>query len=171
MRLLTVVAPGGEARQGAVSAALAAWNRALDIRLRFLHIGVEEAVLVLVSVPGPGEPAASSLGEVERAIERERPAMVLLHGGGPGALAAAVTSAKAGIPVVRTGAGRREGPHADEERAADRLAAGCLADDGAAMAALRGEGLGERSGETGPPADPGSAERVVKAVIRILRDL
>ncbi len=171
MRLLTVVAPGGEARQAEVSRALAAWNRGLDIRLRFLNVGVEEAVLV-PAAGGDARPApGAGLEEVEGSIRRERPALVLLHGGGPLALAAAITATKAALPLVRTGAGRRPAGTEGEERAADRLSSLRLADGAAEVATLRAEGLEGAAEEVGPAGSEGAAERVVKAVLRVLRDL
>ena len=160
MRLLTIEAPGGGEERRAVSVALGEWTRGLDIRLRFLNIGFEESVLVLDAPPGPGEPAASALLAAERALERERPAVVILHGGGPAALAAAVSAAKSGVPLVRTGAGRRDGPAADEERAADRLASVRLAPEDR-LAALRDEGL------DGEPFTPAAA---VRAALRLQRE-
>jgi UDP-N-acetylglucosamine 2-epimerase len=154
LRLLTVVAPGGEDSRAAVSTALAAWTRGLDIRLRFLNIGVEEEVLAL---PVPG----NALAAVEEALARRRPAVVLLHGGGPAALAAAVSAGKAGVPVVRTAAGLREGASGDEERAADRLSASLLARDGGGLRALAAEGLA---------AEAFTPEAAVRAVIRLQRD-
>jgi UDP-N-acetylglucosamine 2-epimerase len=161
VRLLTVVAPGGGAAREAVSAALSAWTRGLDIRLRFLNIGIEETVLELDGAAGPGEPAAAALASVERALRRAAPAAVLLHGRGPAALAAAVSAAKAGVPVVRTGAGARDGPGADEDRAADRLGAVLLAAGPAALEALRAEGLA---------AEPFTPDAAVRAVVRIQRE-
>ena len=162
MRILTVVAPGGGEMRESVSLAVNAWTRGLDIRLRFLNIGLEETVLVLPSGRGPAEPAAAGLEAVEQAISRLRPGAVLLHGGGPAALAAAVTAAKAGVPVVRTGAGRRDGPDGDAERAADRLATVRASADAAALAVLRDEGL---------DGTEGSPEEVVKALVRVVREM
>lgn len=154
MRLLTVVAPGGEAARRTVSAALAAWTKGLDIRLRFLNIGVDEEILA-VPLPAP------AMAAVEAALLRARPAVVLLHGTGPAALAAAVAAGKAQVPVVRTAAGERDGAAGDEDRAADRLASALLAAGDAALAALSAEGL---SGE------PFTPEAAVRAVIRLHRE-
>ena len=154
MRLLTVVAPGGEGTRATVSAALAAWTRGLDIRLRFLNIGVEEEAL---AVPAPAE----ALAAVEAALLRVRPAVVLLHGTGPAALAAAVSAAKSAVPFVRTAAGIRDGAAADEDRAADRLAAALLAPGPGELEALAAEGL---AGERFTP------EAAVRAVIRLHRE-
>jgi UDP-N-acetylglucosamine 2-epimerase len=143
-----------------VSVALAAWTKGLDIRLRFLNIGVEESVIVLEAA-APGEPAAAALAAVEEALGRGRPAVVLLHGGGPAALAAGVSAVKAGVPVVRTAAGLRDGPSSDEDRAADRLAAALLAAGPEALAALAAEGL---------RGEPFSPEAAVRAVIRLQRE-
>lgn len=160
MRLLTVVAPGGARTRAAVSGALAAWTRGLDIRLRFLNIGVEESVVELAGA-GPGEPPAPALASVEEAIGRHRPAVVLLHGRGAEALAACVSAAKAGVPVVRTAAGLRDGASSDEDRAADRLAAALLAPGAAEAAALEAEGL---------ECEAFSPEAAVRAVIRVQRE-
>jgi hypothetical protein len=154
VNLLTLVAPGGEGHRAAVSAALAAWTRGLDIRLRFLNIGVEEEVLVLAA--GDGAPAA-----VEAALLRRRPGVVLLHGRGPSALAAAIAASKAGVPLVRTAAGGRDGAAGDEDRAADRLCQARLSTEGEALAALEAEGL---------PGEPFTPEAAVRAVIRLHRE-
>lgn len=156
-----MVAPGGAETREAVSAALGDWTRGLDIRLRFLNIGVEESILVLDAAAAPGGPAPAALEAVEAAVERHRPAVVLLHGRGAGALAAAITGAKAGVPVVRTAAGLRDGAGADEDRAADRLASALLAPGPGPLAALEAEGL---------RAEPYTPEATVKAVIRLQRE-
>lgn len=161
MRLLTVVAPGGAATRAALSEALGAWTRGLDIRLRFLDMGVEESVLVLDGPEGPRAPAGPALEAVERVLARDRPTVVVLHGRGPAALAATVTAGKAGIPLVRVGAGLRDGPSADEDRAVDRLATVRLAAGEAGLEALRSEGL---------PAEPYTPEAAVRAVIRLHRE-
>ena len=160
MRLLTVVAPGGDEARAEVSGALVSWTRGLDIRLRFLNIGVEESVVVLEGAP-PGEPPGAALASVEEALWRSRPAVLLLHGRGPAALAACVSAGKAGVPVVRTAGGLRDGATADEDRAADRLSAALLAPGPAALAALAGEGL---------PGEPYAPEAAVRAVIRLQRE-
>jgi hypothetical protein len=160
VRLLTVVAPEGAAAAAAPSEALAAWTRGLDIRLRFLNIGVEETVLAPPE-PAAGAPAAAALAEVERAVDRLEPSVLLLHGRGPVALAAALSAAKAGVPVVRTAAGLRDGPAGDEDRAADRLAAARLAPGAAALEALGAEGL------DGTEFTP---EAAVRAVLRLQRE-
>jgi UDP-N-acetylglucosamine 2-epimerase len=159
VRLLTLVAPGGDGTRAALSGALAAWTRGLDIRLRFLEMGVEETVLALDA--GEGRDAAAALASVERALARERPSVAVLHGRGPAALAAAVTASKAGLPLVRVGAGLRDGASADEDRAADRLASERFAAGEAALEALRAEGLS---------AEAWSPEAAVRAVIRLHRE-
>lgn len=161
MRLVTFVAPGGGEARRAVSEAVAAWNRGLDIRLRFLNLAVEEAVVEVPAPAGDGQPADGALAASEDAIRRESPAVVLLHGGGPAALAAALSAAKAGIPLVRTGAGRREGRWVDEERAADRLCAARLAASPGNLAVLAAEGLA---------GDAFSPEAALRAVTRLQRD-
>jgi hypothetical protein len=165
VRILAVTAPGGEARARALSGAVAAWNRGLDIRLRFLAIGVEEASFVL---PG-GAGAAEGLVAVDAAVARERPALLVLHGSGPGALAAAISAARSAVPVLRTGSGERGGPTEEEDRAVDRLATVRCADGPAALENLRAEGLGEGSLVAGDPADPAAVERALQALLRALR--
>jgi hypothetical protein len=156
VRLLTVAAPGGAAARDAVSPALRAWTKGLDIRLRFLNIGIEERVLDLP--PGSAEAAGVA---VERDLASFRPDVLLLHGGGDAALGAALAAARAGIPVVRSAAGRRDGAAADAERAADRLAAALLAADAPARDALAAEGL---------RGEPFSPEAAVQAVLRLPRE-
>ncbi|MCK6480620.1 MAG: hypothetical protein L6R43_10855 [Planctomycetes bacterium] len=158
MRILVLAAPGGEEARAAAAAAVAAWNRALDIRLRFLDLVIEEAAVALG--PPEGVPAEGHPGAAE-ALRRERPSVALLHGRGPAALAAAVSAGRAGVPLVRTAAGLRDGPDADADRAADRLAAALLAPSGEALAVLAAEGLA---------AEPFSAEAAVKALIRLRRE-
>ncbi len=161
MRLLTLVAPGGEEARRRVSEALAAWNRGLDIRLRFLNLVVEESVRVLPEAAPGADALAGALGGAEEAVLREAPAVVLLHGRGPAAVAAALAVVKAGLPLVRSAAGRRDGRGADEERAADRLCAARLAEEDGDLGALAAEGL------AGVPFSP---EAALRAVMRLQRE-
>ncbi len=167
MRILTAVAAGGSDARVALSAALEAWSRGLDIRLRFLNIGIEELVVDVSADGAPGEGAAEGLAAVEAAILREKPALLVVHGGGAAALAAVITAAKSGVPSLRTAAGVRGGPEDGEERAADRLATVRLAGDAAAAARLRGEGLDA----TESPADREAwGAAAAKVVLRVLRE-
>lgn len=170
MRILTVTVPGSGAARDSVSGALAEWNRGLDIRLRFLNIGIEEARLDLAPAEDPGEAAAAALERVESHILRERPVLVVLHGGGPAALSTAVSAAKAGVPLLRTASGIRGGEHDGEERGADRLATFRLACGREALAHLVGEGLDEGSSDPGSPGEAGWEEAVARAILRVVRD-
>jgi hypothetical protein len=170
MKILTVTLPGAEGARDAVSASLADWNRGIDIRLRFLNIGIEETRLDLEPGADIGEDCAVALERVETAIARERPVLILLHGGGAPALSVAVTAAKATVPLFRTSAGMRGGPFDGEERGADRLATVRMAAGSAALAELVEENLGEGSSDPGSPGSPGWEGAVARAVVRILRE-
>ena len=163
MRVLRVHGPGADLRVAdAIGAAVAAFNGALDIRLRFLAIGIEETVLDASATSPDGTAAAA------RAL-REAPyeAVVLL--GDPEAAHTLSTAAKdVGVPVVRVGAGHRKGRTADAARAADRLALAHVALDAASAAVLREEGF---SAPHDPPGDDPAAagERVVRALTQVRR--
>ena len=162
MKILRVVAPGHDEQLDAgMREAIAAFNRGVDIRLRFLSILVEQ-VEVRVAEP---EAAAE---QVNAAIDQERPAVALLSGHGETALAAAAACVRRGVPLARLGAGARHGEHADAARGIDRLSGQLLVLDAAAAAALEDEGLAERAVrvEGTDPAAVGA--RVIKA-LRALR--
>jgi UDP-N-acetylglucosamine 2-epimerase len=179
MKVLRVHAPGTDpVLAGHVTAAVRTFNAELDIRLRFLAIGIEERVLDVQDAAGAAEQVGAALGGAQDASEATAsgpdgaPApttdAVLLLGGGEAAVAAAATAARARVPVVRVGAGAR-GEGADAARAVDRLAAVRLAHDDLALQALREEGLGEASETVGAPGDPASGERIVRALSRARR--
>ncbi len=158
MKLLVVRAPGAHAAlTRSVDAALAAFNAALDIRLRFLSIGIETRSVDVTS-------AADAADIVGAALADGGADVVLLLGGGESAVAAAATARRAETPVVRAGAGVRGRGDADgADRAADRLAEVLLPFDAAGAKALRAEGLVPAT-EVGDPADPAAGSRVVAAV-------
>jgi alkyl hydroperoxide reductase subunit AhpF len=163
MRVLRVHAPGtprGLAER--VGRAIVEFNQGLDIRLRFLAIGIEETVI-------DAESAAAAADGVAAELARRQPDAVVVLGDGPAALAAAACAARAGRAVVRVGAGRRDGALADESRAIDRLAALHLVHGAAAAKALDEEGLTAQRVDVGDAEDAASGERIVRALSRARR--
>jgi hypothetical protein len=163
MKVLRVHAPGtpqGLADQ--VGRAVTDFNRGLDIRLRFLSIGVEETVLAVADAAGAAE-------SVDAAIRERTPEVVVLFGGGPAALAAAACAVRERAVLVRAGAGRRDGPDADAARAIDRLATVLLVHGAAAGAALEAEHAPGQRVEVGDAGDPAAGERIVRALSRARR--
>lgn len=163
MRVLRVHAgSASEAVADTLSRAIERFNRALDIRLRFLSIGIEEREVRLDAVEDAPVVVAA-------AAEEFKPALVLLCGSGEDAVAAAATAARLHLPLVRLGAGRRTDADADSNRAIDRIAAWHLCDDDASRDALTAEGLTQAAWVVGDPADPEVGPRVVDALSRIRR--
>lgn len=162
MRVLRVEGPGTDPRIAeAIGAAVVAFNGALDIRLRFLAIGIEETVLAA------GEPHAAPEA-VARSLSSAPFEAVVLLGDPEVAHACAAAADRAGVPVVRVGAGLRSGGAADASRAVDRIARALVALDDAAAEALRGEGFSPSEEPRGD--DPAAAgERVVRALTRVRR--
>jgi hypothetical protein len=162
MKVLRVHAPGApRALAEKVGRAVADFNRGLDIRLRFLSIGIDETVIDV-------EDAAEAADAVAAAADPRPDAMVLL-GTGAAAAAAAAWAAGAGVALVRVGAGRRTGPDPDAARAADRVAAVLLVHDGECARALRAEGVTGIVVDVGAEDDPSAAGRIVEAVSRARR--
>jgi hypothetical protein len=162
MRVLRVHAPGASrALAERVGRAVADFNRGLDIRLRFLSIGIDEVVVEVKDVPTAEDAVGAAAGP--------RPDAVVLFGEGAAAVAAASVAARAGIAVVRVGAGRRGGPDPDAARAADRLAGVLLVHDAECARALQAEGAPGLVVEVGAEDDPMAAGRIVEAVSRARR--
>jgi len=90
---------GGRARLDAIEEAARAFNRALDIRLRFLDIGVDLIRLEPLEGQHGSVDPESWRERAERAIERERPRLVQLFvddpTAEPGARAAMATRVRA----------------------------------------------------------------------------
>lgn len=163
MRVLRIhAAETDEALAATLAEAVEAFNRSVDIRLRFLSIEIDETVVET----GDAETAATIVGE---SIRGSRPSLCLLLGHGDSALAAASAAVRLGVRLVRVGAGRREGAGADAERAVDRLSALCLVHDEAALAVLTGEGLADRGRPIGSPREPRVGERIVGELARARR--
>jgi len=163
MKVLRVHAAGTpSALAAAVGRAAVEFNRGLDIRLRFLSIGIDETVLEV------GD-AAAGAEAVRAAILDRSPDAVLLFGDGASALAAATSAARARTPIVRVGAGRRVGPDADAARAIDRLASLLVVDGAAAAAALEAESVTSPRVDVGDFADPAAGDKIVRAVSRARR--
>ncbi len=159
MRVLRVLAPGHDvALTALVSDAVAAFNRGVDIRLRFLSIHIEETQ---VTVTEPDEAAEL----VNAAIDRDRPAVAILEGHGETALSAAAACVRRNVPLSRLGAGDRRGATADSARGIDRLASQLLVLDDEAAATLVEEAL--TSGVTSVQGDD-VGSNVIKA-LRVLR--
>jgi UDP-N-acetylglucosamine 2-epimerase len=163
MRVLRIHAPGTpRGLADRVGRAVADFNRALDIRLRFLSIGIEETVLDVDSAAGAAESVAAALAE-------RAPDVVVVFGDGPAALAAAACAARGRVVLARAGAGRREGPAADEARAIDRLASLHLVHAAECAKILEDEAVAGQRVDVGGAEDPSSGERIVRALSRARR--
>lgn len=163
MRVLRVHAPGTpRALAERVGRAVSEFNRGLDIRLRFLAIGIDETVLDVSD-------EAQALEAVAAAAQRLAPDVVVVFGEGPPALAATAAAARTRAVVARAGAGRRDGPEADAARAADRLASLHLVESGEHADALEAEGVPGRRVEVGAADAPDAGERIVRALSRARR--
>jgi UDP-N-acetylglucosamine 2-epimerase len=161
MRVLRVHAPGTpDALRRAVAEAVRAFNDELDIRLRFLSIGIEERTLDVTD-------AADAAARTGEALADGSFDVVLLAGGGEAALAAAAAAVRARVPLVRAGAGTRAdadaAPPGSPSRGADRLASVLLPYTGEDHARLVAEGLAPDD-PTGAPEDPAAGPRIVKAL-------
>ena len=163
MRILRIHAPGTDpALAEAVGDAVRVFNSELDIRLRFLAIGIEEQIVEV------GDPAHAAEA-VATAVRRHTPEAVVLMGDGETAVAAAASVKRSGSALVRVGAGGRGGPHADAARAVDRLATLLLAHGEEAMTVLETEELTEGRHDVGPANDPETGARIVRALCRARR--
>jgi hypothetical protein len=167
MKVLRVHAPGADPRLGpSIEAAVRAFNGGLDIRLRFLAIGIEEQVTEAPDAATAAETVGGALGTGASAPGADA---VLLLGGGEAAVAAASAAVRARVPVLRVGAGERTGPGADAARAVDRLSAVLLVHAADAAAALRAEDAAAAVEVIGAPDDPAIGERIVRALSRARR--
>lgn len=158
MRILRIHAPGTDAALAkAIGAAVASFNAELDIRLRFLSIGVDEVVLDVASA----ESAAASVG---RALAAGTADVVVLLGGGEAGLAAAAAVVRAQVPLIRVGAGRRDEDDG-ASRGIDHLATCRFALSAADAAVLAAEGADAAETMTGGATDETGAA-IVRAVTR-----
>ena len=159
--LFDVSVPTGTAPRTSGAAALhLAVSRSAEVRLApviaaLSGIGARQT---LVDAAGeravdPGTPphapaAAAPASAVAAAIERARPAWVLVAGDGDAAVEAALTAYGLGVPIARLGAGLRCGDRAVDAEinrmVLDELASLLLADGEDAVANLREEGADER---------------------------
>ena len=119
MRILRVHGDGtDEVLARSIGSAIASFNAALDIRLRFLAIGVDEVVLDLrgsaADVARGGADAADASERVGRALADDHFDLVVLLGGGTNGLAAATVTVRAQVPLVRVGAGMNTRVGADD---------------------------------------------------------
>ena len=163
MKVLRILAPGTPPRLAdAVRRAVVEFNRGLDIRLRFLSIGIEETVIEAAD-------SAAASDAVTQAMRSTAPDVVVVLGEGAAALAAATAAVRERATLVRVGAGRREGSDADASRAIDRIASVLLHAGPAAAAALDAEGLTAHRIDIGDPGDPAAGERIVRALARARR--
>lgn len=163
MKVLRVQAPGTPRELAeSVARAVVEFNRGLDIRLRFLSIGIEETVVEV-------DDAAGSAESVAIAMRETAPDVVVLFGEGAAALAAATIAVRERAVLVRGGAGRRHGPNADADRAIDRLAAVHLVHGAADARNLESEGATGQTIDVGAAGDPAAGERVVRALSRARR--
>lgn len=119
MRILTLVA-GSDSLSDARSLgeAIGEFNRTIDFRLRFLNIDIENS---FAAVPGPSAEleqegfrvhpldvrgALQAAASLALLIDRERPALVLVTGGGELRDAGLAAAAVAGVKVALFGPGR-----------------------------------------------------------------
>ncbi|MCE9636403.1 MAG: hypothetical protein K8T90_11925 [Planctomycetes bacterium] len=167
MRVLRIRTPGADAGVVAsLDSAMRAFNAALDIRLRFLSIGIEA---VSLDVPDAAI-AAESVGAA-LAPRDGRPAgadAVLLVGGGAAAVAVASTALRAHVPVLRVGAGERAAD-AGPARATDRLCPVLLVHDAEQARVLRDEGLTAEIEDVGAADAATLGDRIVRALMRARR--
>jgi len=151
MKLLRILCPGHDpAASSALRDGVAAFNRGLDIRLRFLSIGIEDREITVTD-------GTSAATQVENELDAFAPDAVVLLGHGAAAVSAATLSARRPMVLARLGSGVRDGPSADAARAVDHLSAVLLVLDDACEAALRAEGLGDRIARVARPDDSGAA--------------
>ena len=156
MKILRVLAPGADpSLVQQVRDGVEAFNRGLDIRLRFLSIVVEGGE-ALVADP---ESAVEVVGALMTAAG---PTIVLVHGDDAAALAAVTIAARSDAVVAHMGAGTRSGGDADTARAIDRVCGLLLAVGAEAAATLADEGLQDRTRRLEPGAELG--HQVIKAL-------
>ena len=158
MRLLRVLCHDHDPRDAdALRSAIGEFNRGLDIRLRFLSIGIEDRE---VEVDAGDEAAVA----VERALE-DRPADAVIVLGNGAEAVAATTFAVRCVPVVaHWDAGRREDAAADTRRAVDHLSTLLLVRGDEADAVLRAEGLADRIARVAAPDAPEFGRDVINAL-------
>jgi UDP-N-acetylglucosamine 2-epimerase (non-hydrolysing) len=141
LALHLAVSRSAAVRLSSVAAALAASGAPQALA----DLGGERALET--GAPPHAPAAAATTGALEAAIERTRPAWVVVAGDGDAAVEAALTAHRLGVPIARLGAGLRCGDRAVESEinrmVLDELAALLLADGEQAVANLREEGAGE----------------------------
>jgi hypothetical protein len=165
VRVLRIHAVGADPGvAAAVGDAVRAFNAALDIRLRFLSVGIEETVVETAADPDAAGAAAHLAGDRPDPV-----AIMILLGTGEAAVTAAAAALRAGVPVVRVGAGERSGPDADASRAVDHLCPVLLAWYAAGAEVLRRESAGGAVEVVGGRDDPETGARIVRAVTRARR--
>ena len=156
MRVLRVLSPDAdEPLAQSVREGVRAFNRGLDIRLRFLSIVVEDSEL---RVADP-ESAAELMG---RSLEEFAPTVVLVQGGDASALAAATLAARTDAVVAHLAAGDRGVDDVDTARALDHVCGLLLALGESEMQVLRDEGLLDRARLLTP--GEGLGHQVIKAL-------
>ena len=167
MKVLRVQAPGADAGVVAsVDAAMRAFNASLDIRLRFLSIGIEATSIDVSDAASAAEAVGAALAARDgRAAGAD--AVVLIGGGAP-AVAVASTALRARVPVLRVGAGERV-IDAGPSRATDRLCPVLLVHGEAQVLVLRDEGVTAEIEDVGPADAAATGDRIVRALTRARR--
>ncbi len=158
MRVALLLAPGAQSETVTrLRDAVRSFNRGLDIRLRFLSIGIDLHELSM------DDPAEASQGVDELLLQFDPEAAVLI-GDGETAVAAAAAVVRQHRTLVRLGAGRRAGANADAARAVDRLATWRLVDSDEPAAALAREGLTAQCIRVGDPASDEFGRSIIGAL-------
>jgi hypothetical protein len=145
--------PGADGLAGDFVEAARAFNRGLDIRLRFLDVGFE---IRSFSVPTTGPFRAEELDEL---LGSFHPGAVLVFGGGPRLLECAATAAKAGPPLaylLNGGADR-------SALAIARLSGILVAAEPGALEQTRTDAM-THTLEDGQPAGPALVDILVRSV-------
>ena len=167
MKVVRVHAPGADEAVGrSIESAVRAFNASLDIRLRFLSIGIEERVLRVADAEAAAEQVAAALAASGGGPGAD---VLVLLGGSEAAVAAAAAAARSHVPVLRVGAGERTGRDADAARSVDHMASIAIVHGPACAAALRDEGVAADVEDVGDARGAALGEHIVRVLSRARR--